>query len=127
MNDIENYGGSFHSAEGDPVSLGRIALWHDVEETWPGGAYLAPSDDCPAGTVIPAGTPVTVADGTPGGAATIGGDTPTGLSKDDRTVGSDGCSLTVVTRGAIYAKRTRATITDTQKQALSGRVLFINA
>ena len=91
MSDIENYGGTFHNAESENVGFGRITLWHDVEETYPGGAYLAPSETYPVGTVIPGGTPVTIKDGVPGGAATLNDATPTGLSKDDRTVGSDGC------------------------------------
>lgn len=127
MNDIENYGGTFHSAESDKVGFGRITLWHDVEETFPGGAILMPSDTYPVGKVIPGGAAITVADSKPGGEATIGGNTPTGLNKDDRVMGSDGCTLTVVTRGAIYAKRTHATITETQKTYLGSRIQFINA
>lgn len=127
MSNIENYGGTFHASQSEQVSFGRITLWHDVEETFPGGAYLAPSETYPVGTVIPGGTPINVEDEVPGGNATFNGDTPTGLSKDDRTMGSDGCTFTVVTRGAIYAKRTRATLADAQKTHLAGRIQFINA
>lgn len=127
MSNIENYGGTFHSSESEQVSYGRVTLWHDVEETFAGGATILPSDDYPVGTKIPAGTPVTVENNVPGGAGTLNGATPTGLSKDDRTVGSDGCTLTVVTRGAIYVKRTRATLTDAQKTHLAGRIQFYNA
>lgn len=128
MNDIENYGGTFHSAESDKVGFGRITLWHDVEETFPGGAILMPSDTYPVGTVIPGGTPVTVKDEVPGGEPIFNEAKPTGLSKDDRTVGSDGCTLTVVTRGIMYGKRTRATITDAQKaHLLNVGVKIINA
>lgn len=128
MSDIENYGGTFHNAESENVGFGRITLWHDVEETYPGGAYLAPSETYPVGTVIPGGTPVTIKDGVPGGAATLNDATPTGLNKDDRTVGSDGCTLTVVTRGIMYGKRTRATISDEQKaHLLNVGVKVINA
>lgn len=128
MNNIENYGGTFHSAESEKVGFGRITLWHEVLETYPGGATLLPSETYPVGTVIPGGTPVTVKDGVPGGAAIFNEATPTGLNKDDRTVGSDGCTLTVVTRGIMYGKRTRATITDEQKtHLLSVGVKVINA
>jgi hypothetical protein len=127
MSNIENYGGTFHASESEQVSFGRITLWHDVEETFPGGAYLVPSETYPVGTVIPGGTPINIEDDVPGGKATLNGDTPTGLSKDDRTMGSDGCTFTVVTRGAIYAKRTRATLTDAQKTHLAGRIQFTNA
>lgn len=127
MNNIENYGGTFHASESEQVSFGRVKLWHDVEEAFPGGAYLAPSETYPVGAIIPGGTPVSVEDNVPGSKATLNGDTPTGLNKDDRTMGSDGCTLTVVTRGAIYAKRTHATLTDAQKTHLAGRIQFINA
>ena len=111
MSDIENYGGTFHNAESENVGFGRITLWHDVEETYPGGAYLAPSETYPVGTVIPGGTPVTIKDGVPGGAAIL----------NDAT-------LTVVTRGIMYGKRTRATISDEQKaHLLNVGVKVINA
>lgn len=127
MADIENYGGTFNSTQSEDFGFGRIKLWHDVEETFPGGATLLPSDACPAGTKIPAGTPVKVTDDVPGGTPVLNSTTPTGLSKDDRWMGSDGCTLTVVTRGQIYAKRTNATITAAQKAYLAGRIGFINA
>lgn len=128
MNEIENYGGTFHSNESEMAGFGRITLWHDVEETFPGGATLLPSDEIPVGTVIPGGTPVEVKDDVPGATPTLNSATPTGLSKDDRTMGSDGCTLTVVTRGILYGKRTRATITDEQKAHLrSIGVKVINA
>lgn len=122
---MQNYGGTFNAENGEQVSAGRIKQWHDVTETFPGGAYLAPSDTYPAGTVIPAGTPMLVS--TPGGTPTLDSATPTGLSKDDRVMGSDGCTFTVVTGGTIYAKRTKATITDAQKAYLQGRITFLNA
>ena len=53
MSNIENYGGTFHSAESEEVGFGRVTLWHEVEETYPGGAYLAPSETYPVGTVFP--------------------------------------------------------------------------
>lgn len=128
MEKYENYGGTFNSSESEQFGFGNIALWHDVEETFPGGATLLPSDEYPVGTKIPAGTPIEVTDGVPGAAPIFNSATPTGLSKDDRWVGSDGCTLTVVTRGQIYAKRTHATISATQKKYLEERgVKFINA
>lgn len=127
MAEIENYGGTFNATQSELTGFGRIKLWHDVTETFPGGATLLPSDDCPVGTKIPGGTPVTVKDNVPGGEGTLNGATPTGLNKDDRWMGSDGCTLTVVTEGQIYAKRTEATITEAQKTYLKGQIKFINA
>lgn len=122
---MQNYGGTFNAENGQQVSVGRIKVWHDVTEEIPGGATLLPSDSYPVGTVIPAGTPVEVS--TPGGTPTINSATPTGLSKDDRVMGSDGCTLTVVTRGMLYAKRIKATLTDAQKAHLKGQITFLNA
>lgn len=127
MEKYENYGGTFNRSESEPFGFGNIALWHDVEETFPGGATLLPSETYPVGTKFPGGTPIAITDGVPGGTAIPNSATPTGLSKDDRVMGSDGCTFTVVTRGQIYAKRTHATITTAQKTHLAGRIGFINA
>lgn len=127
MEKYENYGGTFNSSESEQFGFGNIALWHDVEETFPGGATLLPSDEYPVGTKFPAGIPIEVTNGVPGATPILNSATPTGLSKDDRVMGSDGCTFTVVTRGQIYAKRTHATITAAQKTFLAGRIGFINA
>ncbi|MBD5306094.1 MAG: hypothetical protein HDS14_00475 [Bacteroides sp.] len=122
---MENYGGTFNSSETGPLNLGFVKLWHDVEEILPGGARMLPSDDFPVGKIVPGGIPVSV--DKPGGTPTLNSATPDGLNKDDRMMGKDGCSLTIVTRGSIYALRTEATITEPQKKHLAGRILFINA
>ena len=123
---MQNYGGTFNAENGEKVSAGRIKIWHDVTETYPGGAYLAPdSSNYPVGKLIPAGTPIEVS--TPGGTPTLTSATPTGLSKDDRVMGSDGCTLTIVTRGVLYGKRVSATITTAQKAYLKGKVEILNA
>lgn len=115
----------FNASATDPVSVGRVKLWHEVARVLPGGAYLAPSEDYPVGTVFHAGTPMSV--DRPGGTPTLNGATPDGLLKDDTEMGSDGCTFTIVTEGEIYAKRTRAKITDEQKKHLFGRISFTNA
>lgn len=122
---MQNYGGTFNAEYGEQVSVGRIKVWHDVTETYPGGATLLPSDAYPVGKVIAAGTPVEVS--TPGGTPTLNSATPTGVNKDDRVMGSDGCTLTVVTRGVLYGKRVSATITDAQKSYLRGKIEILNA
>ena len=122
---MENYGGTFNAEQGEQVSVGRVTLWHEVTQIMPGGARMMPSEDYPVGSVVPGGIPVAV--DKPGGTPTLNSATPDGLNKDDRRMGSDGCSLTIVTRGGIYAKRTAATITAAQKAYLAGRILFINA
>ena len=52
-----------------------------------------------------------------------------GLASYDDTVGSNGCTLEVVTRGAIYADRisgTTTSLSSTQRTALKERILFIS-
>lgn len=122
---MQNYGGTFNAENGEQVSAGRITVWHDVTEIFPGGAHLAPSETYPVGNVFPAGTPIAVT--TPGGTPTLDSATPTGLSKDERIMGSDGCTFTVVTKGTLYAKRVKATLTDAQKAYLKGQITFLNA
>lgn len=122
---MKNYGNSFNAESAGPVSVGRRSLWKSAREFYPGGAYLAVSETYPAGTTIPAGTPVSV--DKPGGTPTFNGDTPEGLTYEDIYVGTDGATVTICTRGEIMVKRTDATITEAQKTALFGRITFINA
>lgn len=122
---MQNYGGTFNAENGEQASVGRIKLWHDVTNTKPGGATLLPSETYPVGTVFPAGTPMSV--DIPGGTPVLNSATPDGLSKDERTMGGDGCTFTIVTEGTIYAKRTTAAITDAQKAYLRGHIHFLNA
>lgn len=122
---MKNYGNSFNAETSGPVSVGIRSLWKSAREFYPGGAYLAPSDEYPAGTTIPAGTPVSV--DKPGGTPTFNSSTPEGLTYEDIYVGTDGATVTICTRGEIMVKRTEATITEAQKSHLFGRITFINA
>ena len=122
---MKNYGNSFNAETAGPVSVGRLSLWKSAREFYPGGAYLAVSDEYPAGTTIPAGTPVSV--DKPGGTPTFNPEKPEGLTYEDIYVGTDGATVTICTRGEIMVKRTAATITDAQKEVLFGRITFINA
>lgn len=122
---MKNYGNSFNAESAGPVSVGRLSLWKSAREFYPGGAFIAPSDTYPAGTTIPAGTPVSV--DKPGGTPTFNSATPEGLTYEDIYVGTDGATATICTRGEIMVKRTSATITEAQKTYLFGRITFINA
>jgi len=122
---MKNYGNSFNAESAGPVSIGRRSLWKSAREFYPGGAYIAVSETYPVGTTIPAGTPVSV--DRPGGTPTFNSETPEGLTYEDIYVGTDGATATICTRGEIMVKRTDATITDTQKAYLFGRITFINA
>lgn len=117
-----NYGNSFGQKTVDPVGVERINVWDRTEEFWPAGATLKKSATYKEGDVIPAGTPVTVA--LPGGPATIGGNTPIGLTYEDVVMGSEFATLTIVVRGTVLESRSKATISAAQKTALN-KIIFV--
>ncbi len=120
---MANYGHSFGNTSAGPVELERVVLWDKVDERYPTGAVLAVSDTYPEGTVIPAGTPITV--DSLGGIATLNSSSPIGLTLDDVTMGADFCTLTIVTKGRILEDRYSGTAyTSAQKKALTG-ITFI--
>lgn len=121
---MANYGHSFGNTSAGPVEVERVVLWDKVEERYPVGAVLKVSTTYKEGTVIPAGTPVSV--DKLGGTATINGTAPIGLTLDDVTMGADFCTLTIVTRGRILEDRYSGTAyTSAQKTALKGNITFI--
>ena len=120
---MKNYGNTFNAEAVEPVGVERIVVWKSVREFFPGGAYLAPSDTYPVGTRIPALTPIRV--DKPGGTPELNGATPLGLTYEDAYVGTDGCTLTIVTSGEALVSRSEATITEEQETALFGRISFI--
>lgn len=125
-----NYGNSFNSYEGENVGVERISIWKSAREFYPSGATLTPADyasvglkESEVGKIIPAGTPVFVEN--PGGKPTFNGTTPIGLTYEDIQLGTDGCTVTIVTEGEFLESRTLATITEAQKTHLFGRIKFI--
>lgn len=119
-------GNSFNASKVDPLEVSRTTVWQSVLETFPGGAVIAaPTDDYPVGHVFPAGTPITVTDNVPGGVASIGGNTPTGMNRYDVTMGTNGCTFNVVTRGAALLDRMDVTLTATQEKYLNPRILMV--
>lgn len=115
---MSNYGNSFGYKVSDAVSVERINVWDRTDEFFPGGGTLAVSTTYKEGTVIPAGTPVSVSK--PGGTATLNGATPIGLTYDDVVMGSEACTLTIVTKGVFLASRSKATVTAAQEAKLPG-------
>lgn len=118
----ENYGNSFNSSKVD-TDFGRVPIWIMVDEYLPVGGYIAASETYPVGTKIPAGTPISV--DKVGGTVTLNGSAPQGLTYEDAYVGTNGCSLTIVSRGQLNESLSEATYTSTQKTALKGRISFI--
>lgn len=119
----QNYGNTFNSGREKIGEVGRLTLWITAEEFYPVGVTLLPSETYAAGAKIPAGTPISV--DVLGGTPTLGGSAPVGLSYEDAYMGTDGCSLTIVTRGQINESVSEVTYTSAQKTALNGRILFI--
>ena len=107
----------------DAVGVERINVWDSIEERYPSGAYLAVTSTYKEGTIIPAGTPVTIA--SVGATPTLNGTSPTGLLESDVVMGSKGAYLDIVTRGRLCESRVKATLTSAQKTALGGRILFV--
>lgn len=120
---MASFGNSFGEKRYNPVGAERINIWDSIEERYPSGAYLAVSSTHEEGSVIPAGTPVTIA--SVGATPVLNGTSPTGLLEEDVVMGSKGCTLSVVTRGRLCESRSKATITAAQKTALAGRILFV--
>lgn len=115
---MSKYGNSFGYKVTDAVSVERINVWDRTTEFFPGGAVLTKDGTNTEGSVIPAGTPVSVS--VPGGEAIINGETPVGLTYEDAVMGAECCTLTIVTKGVFLASRTKATVTSEQESKLPG-------
>lgn len=123
----QNYGNSFGIKEYDGVGVKTINVWHRITSKVPVGAVLAVSDTYPAGSVIPAGTPVSTTE--IGGAATVGASADlslpySGLLEHDTVMGPQCCSLSIVNGGELLVDRINAKISDAQKAALKGSIKF---
>lgn len=118
----EHYGNSFNSSKVD-TDFGRVPIWIMVDEFLPVGGYFVANETFPVGSKIPAGTPISI--DKIGGAVTLNGSAPQGLTYEDAYVGADGCTLTIVARGQLNESLSEATYTSAQKTALKGRISFI--
>lgn len=119
----EKYGNTFNSGREELANVGRVSLWPLVDEFYPVGCFVPVDETNTVGKKIPAGTPISV--DVIGGAPTLGGTASIGLTYEDAYVGTDGCTLTIVTRGQINESLSEVTYTSTQKTALKGRIAFI--
>lgn len=117
------YGNTFNEAHEEIGSIGRVNLFPLVDEFHPVGVFVPVDGTNTVGKKIPAGTPISV--DVLGGAPTLNGSAPIGLTYEDAYVGANGCTLTIVTRGQIQESLSEVTYTSTQKTALKGRILFI--
>lgn len=122
-----NYGNTFNSGAGDSISVSVEALWIRADVFAPLGGFVAKDDTNTLGKKIPAGTIVEL--GKPGDAPKFGtaATNPTGLTYEDAYVGTDGCSVTVVTNGTINESLSEVTYTAAQKAKLPGINFFKEA
>lgn len=113
-----NYGKTFGNKRTESEILERISLWDRIDERLLVGATLKAGGSYPEGTVIPAGTPISV--DKLGGTATLDAATPDGLTENDVVMGSEFATFSIVKRGIIYIDRTSATVSEAQQKALPG-------
>lgn len=122
-----NYGNTFNSGAGDSLSVSVEALWIRADVFAPLGGFVAKDETNTVGKKIPAGTICEL--GKPGDAPKFGtaATNPTGLTYEDVYVGTDGCSVTVVTNGTINESLSEVTYTAAQKAKLPGINFFKEA
>ncbi len=119
-----NYGNTFNHGAGDSVSVSVEALWPRADKFYPCGVYVKVDATNTVGKKIPAGTPVQI--DKIGAAPTLGNSatSPVGLTYEDAYVGTDGCTLTIVTAGDFNESLSEVSLTATQKGKLTG-ITFI--
>ena len=118
------YGNTFNRGAGDSLSVSVEAIWPRADKFYPCGAFVKVDATNTVGKKIPAGTPVQI--DKIGSAPSLGSaaTNPIGLTYEDAYVGTDGCSLTIVTAGDFNESLSEASITATQKGKLTG-ITFI--
>lgn len=118
------YGNTFNSGAGDSYSVSVEALWIRADVFAPLGGHVKIDSTNTVGMKIPAGTIVEL--GKPGEAPKLGSaaTAPTGLTYEDAYVGTDGCTLTVVTNGTINESLSEVTYSASQKKLLPGINFF---
>lgn len=115
-----NYGNTFNQGAGDSLAVSVEALWPRADQFYPCGAFVQVDSTYTVGTKIPAGTPVQI--DKIGDAPKLGSTAtaPVGRTYEDAWVGTDGCSLTIVTHGVINESLCEATVTAAQAKLLTG-------
>lgn len=118
------YGNTLNSGADNNYSVSVEALWVRADVFAPLGGHVAVDSTNTVGKKIPAGTIVEL--GKPGEAVKIGSaaTAPTGLTYEDAYVGTDGCTLTVVTNGTINESLSEVTYSASQKKLLPGINFF---
>ena len=122
-----NYGNTFNHGAGNSLGVSVESLWIRADVFALLGGFVAVDETNTVGKKIPAGTVVEL--GKPGEAPKFGtaATNPTGLTYEDAYVGTDGCSITVVTNGTINESLSEVAYTSTQKGKLTGINFFKEA
>lgn len=122
-----NYNNGFNYGQGSGIDASVVAAWIQIDQFYPGGAFIPVDSTNTVGKKIPLGTPVEIdkMNGTLklGSAAT----NPVGLTQEDVYVGTNGVSIDIVCRGTINESLIEATITTAQKGKLSNIIFFKEA
>ena len=111
------YGNSLNHGT-ETVSVDSLSVWAKVSEMYPTGAFIKVDSTNTVGKKIPAGTPIAV--DKVGGTVTLNGTAPIGCTYEDAYVGTDGCTVGIVTKGVLNESLIQPTISSTQKGKLTG-------
>lgn len=125
-----NIGNQFNYGR-EKIDYGKVPLWDSVDEQYPSGVFIEAKDTEDTtygipkkGETIEAGTPVELDFTNKKVKLGKKAENPIGLTRYDATIGDHGCTLTIVTRGAIYADRFKGESGNVE-EALAPRILFI--
>ena len=121
---MANYGGNSFPAYSAQTSAERLPIWEKIDEQMAIGAFMKPEDGAEVGTYWPVGTPISIEE--EGGKPKLGADAtnPDGLTRDAVTMGENGCTFAIVTKGVIRGNLCQAKITEAQKEYLKERINF---
>lgn len=121
---MANYGGNSFPRQSAETSVNRLPIWEKIDEQLAIGAFMTPDDGAEVGKFWPLGTPIEVE--VEGGKPKLGAEAtkPDGLTRDNVTMGEDGCTFGIVTKGVINGNLCQATITEAQKEYLKERIQF---
>ena len=121
---MANYGGNSFPRQSAETSVRRLPIWEKIDEQMAIGAFMKPEDGAEVGTFWPVGTPIEIE--VEGGKPKLGSEAtkPDGLTRDNVTMGEDGCTFAIVTKGVIYGNLCQAEITEAQKEYLKERINF---
>lgn len=120
-----NNGSTFGTKPQTTYDLSVESIWIRADKFYPCGVYVKKDTTNTEGKKIPAGTPVGI--DKLNGTVTLADKAvaPIGCTYDDRYVGADGCSLTVVTSGDMNESLYAGTAITAEQKALLFGINFV--